>query len=475
MDPERVPTLADLRVKKCFICLDEGDQGTWVHPCPQCALLAHESCIARWTATLPVAGINTRNLFNLQSLRCPQCKRPYELAEPLSPRLHNFVILANTTFRTVSQLADALCALGGVLLLEGIPLGLSLHWRIVVTSSLLSYEVMFLRAFLGRRLNRRVVPTQPKDILNALFITLPTIPFRLLIPGAVPQWIVPLYAALPPLLYAVSDTLEIPSATPTTPSPSNSVPTLPAPARLYPPTPLLLGLLIPTLIRPLYSRLRQRLATYVLGVGRPPPPLPRRYISRHIFTVFQWRPWARRRGQQGVALDLQLAPATNDALADLQDDDEDPLARATRIIAKDQTSLTHDILDALAGLAFPPVIAMQLVLLALSGDGSGWRGLLRKFLCVRGTAATGAPSVSRRRLVANLLLGGAGVWGEGEPVWWWTSVGWGVYVVAKDLFQLYRLQLQTEQVRSHTIRDRDFAGVDVGQLDLREPERFRAL
>lgn len=46
------------------------------------------------------------------------------------------------------------------------------------------------------------------------------------------------------------------------------------------------------------------------------------------------------------------------------------------------------------------------------------------------------------------------------------------YVQAKDCLELYRLWLQTQEVQSRTIKSRDFAGVDVAELDLIEPERF---
>ncbi|KAJ7049711.1 hypothetical protein C8F01DRAFT_1181609, partial [Mycena amicta] len=494
-----VPTLDDLRLKKCFICLEEQGAGIakdpWIHPCPDCALLAHESCLIRWTATLPVKNPTSgsaQSLFVLDSFRCPRCRRPYELAEPLSPRLHTLIIISNTLYRTISGLVDTAFTGAGLLLIEVIPLSLSFQSRMVMLSGMIGYELAFLRSYLGLTMFRLFQPAKPSDLLRSLSISLPTLPFRLLLPGTVPQWIVPLYATLPPFLYALTEvgTLHPPrllSPTPTTAT-TTAEPPLPSPwtrAQLYPPTPLLLGLLTPTILRPAYTSLKTRLATYLLGV--PPPPRPRRYLTERIRAVFTF-PFGRRTTRAGAAaLNPPARNANNEQQPQdivVQEEDPTPLLLATRIIQKDQKSITHDVLHAIAALVLPHAIGTVLRLVALSGGDNGWRGLLRRFLCVSSaaqisatqstTSSTSGNGDSRKvlRTIAGLFLGGVGVWAERDPIWWHTTVGWGVYVVAKDLLELYRLWLQTAEVRSRVIRNRDFAGVDVGQLELIDPERF---
>ncbi|KAF7305840.1 hypothetical protein HMN09_00738000 [Mycena chlorophos] len=505
-----VPTLDDIRVKKCFICLEEEEisqpgstsssKDPWIHPCPYCALLAHEMCLFRWTASLPVtntplaaAGSSTQTLFILDSFRCPRCRRRYELAEPLSPRLHTLIIVANTLYRTTSGLVDTAFTGAGLLLLEAIPLGVAFQSRLIVLSGMIAYELAFMRSYLGSRLFRLFVPARPADLFRSLSITIPTLPFRLLLPGTVPEWTVPLYASLPQLIYALTQLGALTLAPPRFLSPaptarvSSSVST-PTKLKLYPPTPLLLGLIVPTLLRPLYRSLKHRIASAILGA--PPPEYQRRYLTeriRGVFTIPMGRrrrrnPFNGNRNGNANANGNQQQPeiVLQDGTAD--DDTRDPLVMATRIIQKDQKSLTHDVLHALASLVIPRAIRAVLKIAAMSGDGP-LNTLLRRFMCFRTTlspaaipARTTVTSLLDKldkqtvfRTVFGLFLGGAGVWADSEsdePIWWQTSVGWGLYVVAKDALELYRLYLQTAEVRSRKVKDRDFAGVDVRELEL---------
>nr|GAT42286.1 predicted protein [Mycena chlorophos] len=51
---------------------------------------------------------------------------------------------------------------------------------------------------------RLFVPARPADLFRSLSITIPTLPFHLLLPRTVPERKVPLYASLPQLIYALT-------------------------------------------------------------------------------------------------------------------------------------------------------------------------------------------------------------------------------------------------------------------------------
>ncbi|KAJ7879581.1 hypothetical protein B0H14DRAFT_3435010 [Mycena olivaceomarginata] len=230
----------------------------------------------------------------------------------------------------------------------------------------------------------------------------------------------------------------------------------------WPPSPALLGLVIVPLLRPVYNRIFSHFRTWVLG--SPPPHRQKRYLAERVQRLF-----------------FRTRPPPPPAAADA-DLDPPPLAIADQIIQKDQSSLTHDVLHALASLAFPRLFGN--LLHGLSGHSS----YLRRFLGLRPAVALAAgvhsyhPSwgamplqgraVAVCRTVGGLLLGGSWVWADVDPVWWRNSLGFGIFILAKDCLELYRLWLQQKEVRSRTIKSRDFAGVDIAELDLVAPERF---
>src|SRR5579863_5305303 len=95
----REPTVYDLRVKLCYICLEEEHYDSalslrltqspctfnvnslinvslgppnlppvWTHPC-KCTLIAHESCLLHWINTQQCEFGRSRN-----EVKCPQCR-----------------------------------------------------------------------------------------------------------------------------------------------------------------------------------------------------------------------------------------------------------------------------------------------------------------------------------------------------------------------------------------------------------------
>lgn len=70
------------------------------------------------------------------------------------------------------------------------------------------------------------------------------------------------------------------------------------------------------------------------------------------------------------------------------------------------------------------------------------------------------------QLVVNAILGGSRMWVENDPVWWRNCVGFAFIVAIKDAIHLLHLWLKKRELESRRVRDRDFSGVDIRELDL---------
>jgi hypothetical protein len=104
-DAGAVPTVADLRVKLCYICREESEPGApadgWVHPC-RCTLVAHEACLLDWIRSAQQNRAQAR-----KATVCPQCGAPYELTSARPVALRTF------------QVVDRAGALAGALTIAG--------------------------------------------------------------------------------------------------------------------------------------------------------------------------------------------------------------------------------------------------------------------------------------------------------------------------------------------------------------------
>lgn len=99
----RVPTIHDLRVKQCYICMEQDDgPRAWTHPC-NCTLVAHSDCLLKWIHSSQDAP---------NALKCPQCGTNYQLVshEPFlfkAMSLGNRIVQKCGTYFTVITLATA--------------------------------------------------------------------------------------------------------------------------------------------------------------------------------------------------------------------------------------------------------------------------------------------------------------------------------------------------------------------------------
>ncbi|KAF7357845.1 hypothetical protein MVEN_00830700 [Mycena venus] len=352
-----VPTVDDLRVKSCFICLEEerapdtqllvrpgGIKPTpnklnpWVHPCPNCALVAHDRCLLRWISSLPLKRRAKRKdrgpgyiPFVLDTFKCPHCKCPYELANPRPSRMHRLAMIYDAIYMILAELVNIGCTSVGLATLYMIPVLPAIQRPLVVLSGMFIQEVAFLESYLGPRMFNLLITNDVNDLIRSFFIVLPTVPFRLLLPGTLPKFVVPLYISFPFILHGMTEagalgplnTLDRLSDVSTTSRPMIS---------MWPPSPALLGLVIVPLIRPVYNRLLSSFRTWVLGST--PPHRRRRYLNE------RW-------GLFGLRPRPPTPPADND------DPDPPPLVIADQIILKDQSSLTHDVLYAISSTTLP--------------------------------------------------------------------------------------------------------------------------
>ncbi|KAJ6594471.1 hypothetical protein B0H19DRAFT_1095659 [Mycena capillaripes] len=492
------PTLDNLRVKTCFICLEEerapeldvvgrpnrparNASNAWVHPCSKCALVAHDQCLRRWMSSLP-APRPTNNtparayedLIALRTLKCPHCRRPYELVTPPS-WTHGLSLIYNGFYVLLAESADVVCTAVGVSTFQMIPFGISFQLRLIALSGMFLYEVAFLESYLGPRMFDLLMIKESKHLLRSLSIVVPTIPFRLLLPGTLPKWIIPFYLCFPIIFQGITELGVFEQL-----DSLSEVSTSHATISTWPPSPALLGLVIVPLIRPIYNRLFSHFSTWVLGA--PPPHRQRRYLSerlgaraRGLFNPRTLFGFGARRAPRPV-----VPPAAPPNL-DVEDPDPPPLLLADQVIQKDQSSLSHDVLHAVCSIAVPRLLGTWLRAAAgysshlqcILGLRTGSPVVLHAYEYPNWTAMTlrhRALAVSQT--VGGLLLGCSWVWGDVDPVWWRNSLGYGIFVLAKDCFELYRLWLQKQEVESRTIQSRDFAGVDIAALDLISPERF---
>jgi hypothetical protein len=303
------------------------------------------------------------------------------------------------------------------------------------------YEIAFLDCYLGpqyvyllRNIQKTdfssmfnlLVTKDAKNLLRSLIIVVPTIPFRLAIPGTFPRWIIPLYLAFPLILHGMTGMGAL--------EPLDSLPEVSTTSRefisTWPPSPILVGGLV-SIIRPVYNHLFSRFQTWVLGST--PPHRQKRYLSERARSLFGFRP-----------LPPPPPPEAN------MDVDPAPIVIADQIIVKDQSSFTHDVLHAVCSLAIPRLCG------SLLHAASAHSSYLRHVLGVRPSMAisSGVPSyyghpnwaaMSLRhralavfKTVGGLLVGRAWVWAEVDPVWY-------AYSSSSAFNKLFIIFLQVEE------------------------------
>ncbi|KAF7297258.1 Translation initiation factor eIF2 gamma subunit [Mycena indigotica] len=473
----RAPTLADLRVKLCYICREEeqGDSPStkrFVHPC-NCTLIAHEACLLEWIRTSEGTGRENT------ARQCPQCKTPYEV-ESQNPAVLRFL-------RAVDR------NLGGVDL--GFYLvGFGFVVRAVYRAQL-NYGAWALRSYIGNEVFDLTLTNDTSSWPLVAKANIVMIPASLILARlGIPQPLGAILATWPAFAFAFPrlDDLRVVDTT------NNNTPPLPVTASGWPPSPFFFGFVLLPLCRRFYRYYFLRFSRWVMGMPSPAAGRERNANEQGV------RPTLLQR----LLDNMERAAGDNNA-----DNNNNNNANADdpnrQVISVDMRRAGRLI----GGALLAPAIAstMGKFLLRLSQRF----GLLRRFLGVRPgwTGIMPPPQLRRysarelwRRAAQELVepapssavsfgvhFGGSGmhaetghglnvgkalrfvlgaVWGdvrkldECDPVWWRNALGFGVFVLARDLVQLAHMWLTQREIATRRVRDRDFSRVDLGELDL---------
>lgn len=417
----RTATVHDLKVRRCFICLDEdrgrGRRHGFVHAC-NCTLVAHEKCLLAWSAS-----------GGPERLRCAQCGAPYSI-----------VRRTPFTLRILDGAQTAIARAGGLVFTCSVTcVGLGIVGTVYLCS--ISYGCYASRCILGRDLFAHALdPSQPSTWAPGAWIVLPAVPFTFLwaCTGST-RWL-PFHTVGGMLAWIASAAPVRPLDTAAALAPITAMDILKRVLLDWPPSPFLLAMFFPT-IRNKYVGLRAAIAARfnIPGVGPPAEP-PRR--NAHGMP-------------QELLLNMQRGPD-----ADLH----------INVGARDAVGEGEPI----SGIAIGRTIGSMLLLPPFAG----WvGGLLRKLGMAMGRnslvgtlVSVGEPLRDTRwksysfRFAATQL--GLRTWGDFEPIWWHSLLGLALITVARDALSLTYSYLKAREKDSRVVLDLPFSGVDVDALDL---------
>ncbi|KAJ8081066.1 hypothetical protein PM082_017907 [Marasmius tenuissimus] len=447
-----IPTIDDLRVKLCYICREEETYDKpedpprkWTHPC-QCTLLAHEDCLLEWIKTAQTKSSTTAAD---NALKCPQCGARYQLESdlPLSMRMMNEALTAWN--KSLGRMGRWFLALVPV----GIVAGVAVGTHFVLTQ----YGAYAVKEFFGEELFNAVLTSDPHNWSISALINLPLIPI-----GLICYRFNSSYNLFP----AISTLLEWPSLH------KRGLPQHNMNVLAWPPSPFTVGFIAMPIIRYLYGKCLDRFTRWLLG------PTPRTLLGR---------------------------ATGNRPVIDRADDDEDRMLilrfrggqgpepeneNQGNDADGNQASLTiyaSPLGRKIGGALLIPFIARRMgnLLLRFSKRSE----FLRRLLAVRspsstlstwpfasasssslfsGKVASGiatSPPVTWK-LVLRAIWGGGRAWAEFDPVWWRNTLGFGLFVVAKDALHLLHLYLVKKEVDTRRVRNRDFRDIDITSLDV---------
>ncbi|KAI0313477.1 hypothetical protein OF83DRAFT_1141173 [Amylostereum chailletii] len=509
-----VPTVDDLRVKLCYICreeerYDDPHATRWTHPCT-CTLVAHEACLLQWIKSAQQSTARARN-----ALKCPQCGARYELQSANPPLL-----------RFLNGCNRALSSVGRIFTVVGVgTIVTSFGAGIYFLST--SYGAFALREFLGPEMYSLLLTDDISRWPWHAYLNLPLIPMSLIISRLpVNTSISPLI----PLLFAWPSSFP---ATPAPQSLFSAATIrihrslLPLdPASMWPPSPTLICVAFPA-IRALYRAARAKIMQRVIDTDEPLPlPGPVRRlvwalggdgdddgpgiirinINADVERQPQLQPQERRAEAQGQAVPQQQLQAEADgndipvhvpaqqevqvfqngqrvdnlpgADQEQQDDQEPEDDNAGAAAARTLRITGASVGRVVGGALMMPTIAKTMGALLLRASRS--LPLLRMLLAPRPHLAPtvwrwDTPEVGKSgpwgitRVLMRLLVSGNRAWIESDPVWWRNSLGLGLFIVIKDCVKLVHLYLAKQELESRHLKDRNFAGIDLRELDLINP------
>ncbi|KAF9562862.1 hypothetical protein CPC08DRAFT_356471 [Agrocybe pediades] len=473
----RVPTVNDLRVKLCYICREEelagapqeGPARAWTHPC-NCTLIAHEQCLLKWIQTSQGNASRAPN-----ALKCPQCGVQYEM-ESDNPILLRALSIGNKVLQRLGRYFTVFAATAAV----GV-IGTSIY------VCLTAYGAYAIQKFLGKEFFDLAITDDPAN------------------------WSWSIHSIIIPLLLVWPVTSPVGEGRRrliefwSQPENSRRLPSLLQQTRSsWPPSPWVFGVVALPFVRVLYNRAYAKAYLKLMGT---PLPAPRRMPRGGI--RFNEGPFVIRiranvvdengnevpeqqQQQDANAAPAAPAPAEGEgegAAAAGAGENQNPNAAvveaAEQLIDINASSLGRKVGGALIMPAISSTMGNLLFKL------SRYSSLLRSFLGIRARVSGSRyplpswdllPIVRSGilqkgpepwRVLLNTFWGGSPMWVDSDPVWWRNAVGFGLFIVIKDCAQLLHLWLAKRELESRRVKDKDFRGVDIRELDLL-PSFFRS-
>ncbi|KIK57584.1 hypothetical protein GYMLUDRAFT_46144 [Collybiopsis luxurians FD-317 M1] len=493
-----VPTIDDIRVKMCYICREEetfdspsDPPSSWTHPC-RCTLIAHESCLLSWIET---AQAKPTTSGHRDALKCPQCGTRYEIVH--TGGLWGYI--ERGVWRVLTEINVAVGYLGKVVLIM-VPstvvsvVGAGTYWILT------KYGAYAVREFFGKQVYDTFLSSDMSIWPWTAYINLPLIPIFLIASrfDSTGYGYLPVVSALLewPNLYDPRLLLNMPTT-------STSISTT-----LYPPSPYTVGFILLPLARYLYSKALAKVTQWVLG---PRIPTVNGEDENALMVV-------RVRGGAAAA-----GPNPDNANADGNNANPEPAVEPADDGDQEQTITIYasPLGRKLAGALLVPLVARYMgnFLLRLASRQSVLARYLRRLLAI-GPQSKPSPNLSwwnkatlgeeypnptwssaskssesilgspsplsfgfgvgslkwqidgnKRgnvswKDVLRVLWGGSKAWADFDPVWWRNTIGFGLFVVAKDALNLLHLYLIKRERESRKIKNRDFSGVELGGLEL---------
>ncbi|KAJ3837242.1 hypothetical protein EV361DRAFT_797926 [Lentinula raphanica] len=486
-----VPTIDDIRVKMCYICREEENADepsdpprTWTHPC-KCTLIAHEACLLSWIETAQAKPTGR------DAMKCPQCGTQYEI-------VHNrgqFGFGQRIAWRMLTDVNIIVGYLGKMVLIL-VPstilsvVGAGAYWMLT------RYGAYAIREFFGQEIYDTFLTDDMTKWPWSAYINLPLIPIFLVASRFDTKFgFLPIISAL----------LEWPNLYDR--EPQIPMPMPPNLTNIFPPSPYTVGFILLPIARFLYDRALKRLTKWVLGARVPTVD----GEDENALMVVRVRGGA----NDGEPQNANQENQQDDNQPADQPGVEEPVAEhnpAEQTITIYASPLGRK----LAGALLVPMIARHMgnTLLRLARKQGVLARYLRSILAISPRSApnrswwdanslsstsssswkagSGSASPSLSFGVGNYrwgvdnngstffgsnvpwkdvwraLWGGSKAWAEFDPVWWRNTIGFGLFVVAKDALNLLHLWLIKRERETRRIKNRDFAGVDITGLDLIE-------
>ncbi|KAJ7454910.1 hypothetical protein B0H11DRAFT_2068015 [Mycena galericulata] len=450
---DRPPTLADLRVKLCYICREEekasdatGPPRAWVHPC-NCTLVAHESCLLEWIKSSEGTGREAG------ARQCPQCKTQYEV-ESKNPAVLRFLRAIDKSLAK----SDLVFYLAGFYFVVR-----------AVYRAHIGYGAWALRKYIGSEMFDLLLSNDRSNwpliakfniVLIPAGLVLSRLGLNYTISALVATW--PTFAFIPFPTQLVDET-AFTNANIVGGSSGTMLP--------WPPSPLVFGFVILPVCRQLYNHY----------FNNPHPPRPRNNPGI--------RGWLQRfLDDMERAADARAVQQGNAANADANNhDNANPdagnangegavvtldLRRAARIVGG---ALLVPLISNVMGNLLHRLSKHHELLKRFLAVRPAWKGFLpppplrrytAKEIWRRATASEPEDAGRTLKFVLRAVWGDIRKLDECDPVWWRNSVGLGLFVVAKDFLQLLHIWLSQRELATRRVKNRDFAAVDPRELDL---------